>query len=140
MSKWRVMLNALAPTLVLWVILLSFGFWHQDTQWPEARGEWEQFVTICILIEFFILKALLLGRRMFAWDWLTVSLILVNASLALIFLIQQSFALWPNFFTVDHPALGDWIIRIMLYELIACLLFSIWQLVSIIPAEDAQRL
>lgn len=132
MSRMRLMWDAIYPTLVLWVVLIAVAFWR-DATWPSSQIWWEIFLAVCFMVEFFILKALLMARRMVDWKWLTVSLICSNASLAVVFSVLISFGLWMGFFIVRHRELTLWILRIMVYGMVAVLIFACWQLMNAPP-------
>jgi lysylphosphatidylglycerol synthetase-like protein (DUF2156 family) len=123
---------ALLPTIIFWLVALLFAFWR-DATWPDTGDNWITFVLICVLIEFFLLKALLMTRRMIGVVLLTASLIVSNAMLAVIFSFQQALALWPTFFFVKHLDATTWVIRGLEAVLCAALLWTIWELANVPP-------
>ena len=136
-SRLCVIVSAVYPTAIIWAVFLFVGFWL-DASWPSSEMWREIFVAVCFLIEFFLLKALLLARRMQDVDYLTVSLIGSNLSLAFVVSTLTAFGLWRVFFLVEHRHLTLWILRIAIIELIVVVLFACWQLVAVIPQEQKE--
>jgi hypothetical protein len=123
---------AIFPTVIFWLAALTFAFWR-DATWPANNDGWFSFCLICLLIEFFLLKALLMTRRMIGVVLLTASLIVSNTMLAIIFSFQQALTLWPTFFFVKHLDATTWIIRGLEAVLIVALLWTIWELANVPP-------
>lgn len=129
---------AIFPTIIFWLAALTFAFWR-DATWPDTGDKWIMFLLICVLIEFFLLKALLMTRRMIGVVLLTASLIVSNAMLAVIFSFQQALALWPTFFFVKHLETTKWVIRGLEAVLCAALLWTIWELANVPPPAALDR-
>jgi hypothetical protein len=123
---------AIFPTVLFWLAALVFAFWR-DATWPANNDAWFAFLLICVLIEFFLLKALLMTKRMIGVVFLTASLIVANSMLAIIFSFQQALALWPTFFFVHHLETTKWVIRGLEAVLCAALLWTIWELANVPP-------
>lgn len=131
-ARCHLIAAAIFPTIIFWVAALIFAFWR-DATWPQTNDGWFAFLLICVLIEFFLLKSLLMARRMIGVVLLTTSLIVSNTMLAVIFSFQQSLSLWPAFFFVDHLNTTTWIIRGLEAVLCAALLWTIWELANVPP-------
>jgi hypothetical protein len=130
MSRGRVILDALWPTLLLWIGLILFALWR-DGDFPNTGDGWQNFLIICLLIELFSVKSLLMLRGLHDCDWLTISLIATNLMLAFIFLVQQALALWQSFFFVDHLTFTQWMIRGLEAVLAIFIVWTVWEMANV---------
>lgn len=138
MSRARLLWIALYPTVILWFVLVGFALWR-EADWPDDRMTWETFLVVNLLIEIFLLLALVMARRMVGWDWFTVSLIAFFTGVAAAFGMQQAFLLWPEFFSVRHENFTDWLIRVVYYVVTIIGLVAFWQIVNVTADETTER-
>ena len=122
----RRMLSIIAPVIAVWVVLIAFGFWR-DADWPEDRLL--QFITLSAVASFVMLVSTLMLRRMHGRDWLTISLAVAFASLAVIPFYLMAVSLWREFYLAhrDH----------MLYAACAAMLIPLaWATVMLLITPD----
>jgi hypothetical protein len=134
MNRGRLLLDAIYPTVLLWLVCLAVALWR-DADWPETTDAWTTFALLWLVVEFLVLKALLMARRMDELVWLTVSLVAANLAFAAVYLVVMAGVLWPAW-SLRHTQVIRWSTRI---GLATVLMWSIYQLVSVPPPAPLDR-
>jgi hypothetical protein len=134
MNRGRLIFDALYPTLLMWGVMVAVAVaLHGDL--PAGRDDWAQFVVLCLVIEFLIVKALLMARRMAEWAWLTVSLIAANLTFALVYMSVATRTLWPHWYR-EHTETIRWSSYVSLSLI---LVWGIWEIVNVPPPAPLDR-
>jgi hypothetical protein len=125
MSRYRLIVDALWPTLLMWLLLVVIAVW-QDASLPTNRDDWAQFLVLCLVIEFLAVKSFLMARRMRERNWLTVSLIAANVTFVVVYLSVATRTLWPPWYG-RHVQAIRWATYV---SLSLVLIWGIWELAN----------
>jgi hypothetical protein len=152
--SYRIATEGLALTAAMWVVLVGFALWHDGTRWPRptnAIGQetatrlgvmprpaitsveaWENFGTLALIVEVFLLMAWASWRRTRRLDWLGAALITVFVTIAVVFLWSVAGVM---FSWQTTPEVRRFVVR---GPVIAAAIFGIVQLCRI-PDESGEE-
>jgi hypothetical protein len=114
--SYRIATEGLALTAAMWVVLVGFALWHDGTRWPRptnAIGQetatrlgvmprpaigaveaWENFGTLALIVELFLMLAWVSWRQKNRLDWLGGALIATFVAIAAVFLWSMAAVLF----------------------------------------------
>lgn len=127
-----------ATVLVIFALLVGASWptsWHIPPAPPPPRNPtpWITFLTFFLASFFLCIKSTIMLQRMGRpIDWLTISLVAVNFSFALLYLVALGRPMFPEF-VARHRTADAWGTLILQVHLVALLIWGVVAIVNTPP-------
>lgn len=152
--RHRIALEGVAITLVLWIVLFGFAWWHGGAMWPSqgytvARHDipaihagdriplpigrqerYENLILIVGICTFLLTKIWGMWRRTRRLDHLAASIILTNVAFLWVYLYATGRVLYPDW------GMGIWWRRAIRWPLLVTSIYATWQICSVPDLES----